>query len=164
MTRRTVTALVVVLMVVGLWQSGHGAWIYVKARLAQHLLMHAWADTMDGQEHVKPWPWADTWPVARLRVPRHSVDLIVLAGASGRTLAFGPAIVNDGADQGFWGTLMISGHRDTHFLFLQHVSHGDELSIERPGQPHRTYRVTATQIIDSRTMNLISDPDGDQCC
>jgi hypothetical protein len=57
---------------------------------------------------------------------------------------------------------MISGHRHTRFQFLQHVSHGDELTIERPGQPPRTYRVTATQIIDSRTTHIINDPDGDQ--
>ncbi len=39
---------------------------------------------------VKPWPWADTHPVARLIAPAQDADVLVLAGASGRTLAFGP--------------------------------------------------------------------------
>ena len=42
---------------------------------------------------VKPWPWADTHPVARLIVPAHRVELLVLAGANGRTLAWGPGHV-----------------------------------------------------------------------
>ena len=30
---------------------------------------------------MKPWPWADTWPVARLVVPSLGIDQIVLEGA-----------------------------------------------------------------------------------
>jgi sortase A len=37
---------------------------------------------------VKPWPWADTWPVARIAVPRLSVQAVVLAESSGQALAF----------------------------------------------------------------------------
>lgn len=162
MRPRVVTALIVVLAAIGTWQFGHAAWIYLKAQLAQSLLQRAWARTMNGEQHVKPWPWADTWPVARLRAPYHGMDMIVLAGASGRTLAFGPALVNDGIEPDGHGTLIISGHRDTHFQFVQTLSKGDELRIERPGQPHRTYRVTETQVIDSRITHLVSDPDVDQ--
>src|SRR5207248_2826247 len=69
---------------------GHGAYIYAKAGLAQVLLRRAWERTLAGERDVKPWPWADTWPVARLTIPKAGTDSIVLAGASGRTLAFGP--------------------------------------------------------------------------
>jgi sortase A len=68
-----------------------GGRIYLKAQLAQVLLRRAWAETQATGRPVKPWSWADTWPVARLSVPRHDVDLIVLAGASGRTGAPPPA-------------------------------------------------------------------------
>ena len=162
MKRRTVTTLITILIAIGTWQFGHGAWIYVKAQLAQYLLQHAWTRTMNGERNVKLWPWADTWPMARLQAPRHGVDLIVLAGANGRTLAFGPAAVNDGIEKNGHGMLVISGHRDTHFLFVRNLHVGDELFIERPGQPHRVYRVTGTQIIDSRITSLVSDPDVDQ--
>jgi sortase A len=157
MKRKIVTALTVALIVVGLWQCGYGVWIYAKAQVAQYLLRQAWSRTLNGKEHVDPWPWADTWPVARLLAPQHDVDLIVLAGASGRTLAFGPAVVNDDVS----GTVVISGHRDTHFQFVQKLSDGDELIIQRPGKAHRTYRVTETHVFDNRTTGIVNDPDRD---
>ena len=64
----------------------------VKAEVAQQLLNRAWTATSDDRRNVKPWPWADTWPVARLRLPGSGEPLTVLAGASGRNLAFAPAL------------------------------------------------------------------------
>lgn len=78
------------LLALGGWQMGSAAYLHAKAWLAQVLLAEAWAATLaDGTPH-KPWPWADTAPVARLQVPALGVDQIVLAGVSGRSLAFGP--------------------------------------------------------------------------
>jgi len=94
---RVITLLVVTLVLLGLWQTGSGTWIYVKAKLAQVLLQRAWAVSLAGQRDVKPWPWADTWPVARLVVPSLGIDQIVLAGAHGRTLAFGPGQLESGS-------------------------------------------------------------------
>jgi sortase A len=68
------TVLVLALVLIGLWQTGSGAWIYMKAQLAQVLLQRAWAGTLAGQRHVKPWPWADTWPIARLVVSSLGID------------------------------------------------------------------------------------------
>ena len=48
-TTRVITLLVVTLVLLGLWQTGSGAWIYVKAKLAQVLLQRAWAGTLAGQ-------------------------------------------------------------------------------------------------------------------
>jgi sortase A len=76
---------VALLAVIGLWELGHGVWIHAKAQLAQILLQRAWERTLRGEAAAKPWPWADTWPVARLRVPAHGVDLFVLSGVSGRS-------------------------------------------------------------------------------
>lgn len=69
---RVMTLLAYSLVLIGLWRVSSGAWIYVKAQLAQVLLQRAWAGTLAGQQDVKPWPWADTWPIARLIVPRMS--------------------------------------------------------------------------------------------
>ena len=54
------------LIALGGWQVAGGVWIHAKAVLAQILLERAWQQTRDGGERVRPWPWADTWPVARL--------------------------------------------------------------------------------------------------
>jgi len=154
--RASLTVAVAVLLGVGVWQVGHGAWIPVKARLAQHLLHRAWARTLAGESQVKPWPWADTWPVARLRAPAHGVDLIVLAGVSGRTLAFGPGHAVASAVPGDPGTAIVTAHRDTHFRFLEHVKPGDEVVVEVPGRPPSRFRVREMSVVDSRTAVIAS--------
>ena len=142
---------VALLASVGAWELGHGAWIHAKAQLAQLLLQRAWERTLRGEAAAKPWPWADTWPVARLRVPAHNVDLIVLAGVSGRTLAFGPGHAPDSALPGSPGTEIVTAHRDTHFRFLERVRRGDEILVEAPGRPLTRFRVQELSIVDSRS-------------
>ncbi len=86
---KRVLVLFITLPLCGLWFIGQGTYIHAKASLAQLLLEAAWAGTLQGKKEVKPWPWADTWPVSRLSVPRLGIHRIVLAGASGSSLAFG---------------------------------------------------------------------------
>ena len=157
--RRPALVAVSLLAGLGLWQVGEGVWIYAKARLAQHLLQRAWAQTVDGASRVAPWPWADTWPVARLRVPAHGVDLIVLAGVSGRTLAFGPGHASVSVSPGAPGTSIVTGHRDTHFRFLADVRVGEEIVVERAGQPPARFTVRETMVADARTASIRSAED-----
>jgi sortase A len=147
-----------VLAGIGFWQLGQGLWIHAKARLAQHLLHRAWARTLGGESAVKPWPWADTWPVARLQIPAHGVDLIVLAGVSGRTLAFGPGHVGGSAVPGAPGTAIVTAHRDTHFRFLERVKPGDEIIVEVPGRPRSRLWVKGMSVVDSRTAVIRTEP------
>lgn len=141
----------------GVWQLGHGVWIHAKARLAQHLLHGAWMRALGGESLVKPWPWADTWPVARLQMPAHGVDLIVLAGVSGRTLAFGPGHAEGSALPGALGTAIVTAHRDTHFRFLERVRPGDEIIAEVPGRPRARLWVHDISVVDSRTAMIRTD-------
>jgi sortase A len=141
---------IALLLLVAVWELGQGAWIHAKAQLAQYLLQRAWERTLDGEKDARPWPWADTWPVARLRVPAHGIDLIVLDGVSGRTLAFAPGHASGGPAPGAPGTAVISGHRDTHFRFLAGVTPGDEILVETPGQAVARFRVVDTAVVDSR--------------
>lgn len=153
--RRLLSGALVALLVFGTWNIGHGAYIYAKAALAQHLLRQAWQDTQQGQAAVKPWPWADTYPVARLTMPQQDVDLIVLAGASGRTLAFGPGHVEGTPLPGVAGNSVLSAHRDTHFAFLQHVQFGDEFSVENAQGQKKSYVVRATRIVDKNDLSVM---------
>lgn len=150
--------LMVCLLAIGLWQIGEGSWIYTKARLAQFLLQRAWSRTLAGETRVKPWPWADTWPVARLTVPSQHVDLIVLNGAYGRMLAFGPGYAESSAFPGSPGTTILTGHRDTHFKFLKQLKSGDEIVIETADRT-RSYHVVDTAVVESRTAKI---PLGDE--
>jgi len=134
-------------------------WIPVKAELAQHLLERAWLRTLEGEPDAKPWPWADTWPVARLTVKQRDVDLIVLAGGSGRTLAFGPGHLSASAMPGETGNAIIGGHRDTHFQFLRNVEVGELLGMETTRGQRHIYKVVGVDIVDSRKGSLVLDTD-----
>src|SRR5687767_10792327 len=69
---------------------GQGLAIHAKAIVAQILLDRAFARSLAENTPVKPWSWADTWPVARIEMERIGLEAIVLKGGSGQALAFGP--------------------------------------------------------------------------
>jgi sortase A len=150
-------SLLVCLLGTGLWQTSEGLWIHAKARLAQFLLERAWTRAVADDQAPKPWPWADTRPVARLRVSRYGIDLIVLANASGRTLAFGPAYLSSSTPPGGRGTTILTGHRDTHFAFLRRVQPTDEILMETPDRRQHRYIVRDTSIVDGTTAVIGSD-------
>ncbi len=155
--RRAAAALGILLVGAGLWQLGAAGTIHAKAWLSQVLLKRAWAETLGGAGAVRPWPWADTHPVARLQVPAHGVDQIVLADASGRTLAFGPGLLGGTAAPGPAGHTQLSGHRDTHFSFLEDLAPGTLLRLQRPDGAWRVYRVAGGEVIDARHARLARD-------
>lgn len=133
------------------------AWIPAKAALGQELLERAWQARAASAEAPRPWPWADTRPVGELEIPSLGVRQLVLAGASGRNLAWGPAAITPvrGRD------VVISGHRDTHFAPLEHLSSGDTL-IFRDGWTERHYRIAWMDIVDSRHKELVTRTDQDR--
>jgi sortase A len=132
-----------------------GTWIYGKALVAQMLLRHAWNEAQSGESRARPWPWADTWPVARLISPAHAVDLIVLEGATGETTAFGPGRIEGTARPGEAGNLGLAGHRDTHFAFLRDVEPGDALWLELPSGSQQRYEVSRSKIIDESEVEAL---------
>jgi sortase A len=136
-----------------------GFWLPAKAELAQHLLNRAWDRTTDGDAAAKPWPWADTHPVARLTLPGGGEPMTVLAGASGRNLAFAPALLDGSAAPGTHGVTVIAGHRDTHFRTLAALAIGDDLKLERPDGSVYVYRVTDLDVVDSAHAELRLDAD-----
>ena len=145
-----------VLLAIGSWHAGHAAWIEVKAQLAQILIRRAWRQE-SGTGDTPPWPWADTHPVARLLVPRRGVDTFVLAGASGRTLAFGPGHLDGTSSPGARGNAVISGHRDTHFAFLRRLERGDLIVVEARDGRLRRFVVASTRIVDRSDLTVVAD-------
>jgi sortase A len=148
------------LFALGLWQVGGGLWIQAKAVVAQRLLADAWARTLAGEARVKPWDWADTWPVAKLSAPARGQEMYVLAGATGRTLAFGPGLVDGTAPPNAGGVTVISGHRDTHFAFLRDIAIGEELVLQDARGGERRYRVTAARVSDAGEIRVPAERDG----
>ena len=156
---RLLTILVAGLLAIGCWQLGEGSWIYAKAGLAQFLLQRAWCRALAGEAVPKPWPWAHTGPVRRPRMQHASAARIVLAGAYGRTLAFGPGHVTSSALPGQEGTVMLTGHRDTHFRFLKDVKLDDHIALTGSDGTTLQYRVIEQRVMDSR-LELIPTGQG----
>ena len=147
MRRKVRGTIVITLVVAGVLSFGEGTRIYLKAILAQILLQNAWSQTKDGEQTVRPWPWADTYPVARLEVPSLDADMIVLAGSTGPTVAFGPGHMLSSARPGENDNTVIVGHRDTHFNFLKDIAIGERILLATPdGQTHR-YLVSETEVL-----------------
>jgi sortase A len=147
------------LLCFGFWQLGQGAYIPAKAWLAQELMHRAWQKAENGEQAPPPWPWADTRPVARLSAKGGDIELIVLEGSSGRTLAFGPGHLSVSVLPGEKGNSIIAGHRDTHFLFLQYMQRGETIQVELPNGRKHLYQVSEIDVVDSRRGSLILDTD-----
>jgi len=158
-SRRVTIGLLVVLGLALLLQ---GLWIPAKAVVAQGLLERAWEDSKaSGGAPVKPWPWADHWPKARLHFPAQQASYVVLSGDQGASLAFAPGHnPQSAALSAASGTKVISAHRDTHFTVLRDVSIGEELALETE-QGMRSYRVTQMSVIDVRQRTLEIFPEGE---
>jgi sortase A len=159
--RPLVTAAIALLVALAAWQLGAAAWIHAKARLAQHLIAVSWSDAREGVA-PPPWPWADTRPIARLTVPGRHVSLYVLAGTSGRSLAFGPGHVDGTAMPGSAGNSVIVAHRDTHFAFLKDLRQDEEIDVEDARGRSTRYRVREVAIVDQRETRVLDPADSPQ--
>ncbi len=147
------------LIAVGIGGAVHGLWIPMKAQVAQVLLHRAWDKTVSGVAEAKPWPWADMYPTALLR--SEDRELIVLAGATGATLAFGPGHISSSAVPGEKGNVAVAAHRDTHFEFLRDVEIGQRFELEAPDGHTRSYRVARTEVVDRKQVEVL-DPNEDR--
>ena len=142
------------LICAGLWQLGGGTWLLLKAELAQYLISDSWQRQLSSGEIHKPWPWADTWPVAQLKLGEDK-PLVVLQGISGQALAFGPGMYETAPNSAGGETgaplAIIAAHRDTHFRGLKRLHPGMPVQLQgRDGRWH-SFRVQSTQVVDSRT-------------
>ena len=144
------------LLLMGLGLLMHGLYIPAKALLAQQLLEKAWQTTQRENKVAKPWPWADTYPIAELTLPDSTY--IVLQGTSGRSLAFAPGHLSGSTAPGKVGHTVISAHRDTHFWALEMLNYEDVITI-KSGASELSYKVISMRVIDTRTEMLILEPD-----
>lgn len=153
---------VIILAAAGLGLFAWGSYIPAKAWAAQVLLDRAWqqsrANTAPSGLFAKPWPWADMTPVARLGVERLGTWNIVLSGASGSSLAFGPGHVDGTALPGQPGHSVVSAHRDTHFSYLKDARIGDLIRVEQPSGAVSGYRIIDLKVIDKDKEQVMLQP------
>jgi sortase A len=155
------------LLITGACLSGRALYMHAKAELAGILIRRAWEQTVQSGRTHAPWPWADTHPVARIRIPRLGYDEIVLEGASPRTLAFGPAHLLNGTGLGEQGNLVLAGHRTSWFRPLEGIAQGDSIQIQwfnghRGGLQERTYTVSKISVVDPQDTALLTPTPEDE--
>ncbi len=146
-------------LLLGFYQFSGGLYIFAKAELAQYLIADAWHKNLQSDEQHKPWPWADTHPVAELIIKDKS--WYVLAGASGRNLAFAPTHVSSTPQPGESGNSVIVGHRDTQFNSLKRLQKGDLIEVKTKHK-RQQFKVTMLRIVlDSQLEYMQSNINND---
>ena len=163
---KTVKLLTLMLVLVGGSLCARALYLHAKAELAGVLIRRAWKQSLQSGQPHKPWPWADTHPVARLQIPRLGYDEIVLEGATPRTLAFGPAHMLSGADFGEPGNLLLAGHRTSWFRSLEGIRDGDTVLLDSyDGRRHavrrQTFTVSFTRVVDPHDTTLLASTTDD---
>mgnify|MGYP001950835563 CR=1 FL=1 len=182
--------IVFVLVIMSAVSFSNGLYIQAKAEVAQWLLQDAWYKTLTsrndyaGDVSVKPWPWADIWPIAamnylpesqaasnlqnsshlfnRSSVGKQIESWVVLNESSGQGLAFGPTKLKGSASPGEPGWLMIAGHRDTHFRFLERAKVGDMMEVQDDLGRWHVYEIDVLHVVDSRHEALPSAAEIDE--
>jgi len=141
---RSLTALA--LLVSGALVAAQALYIPAKAQVAQVLMSSAWERQLSTGDPLRPWPWADFTPTARLSFPAQNQTVLALTDAAGESLAFGPTLMAASVEPGDRGVAVFAAHRDTHFAFLKDVKPGDPIRVETT-DGLRTFTVTGAEIV-----------------
>jgi sortase A len=160
-TWRLVPATAAALALAGVLLTGGFLYIRAKAVLGQVLLTRAFTAELASGTVVKPWPGADTWPEARIEVPRLGASAIVPAGGSDQ-LALGPAHLGGTPEAGEPGIAVYAAHRDTHFALLGQVAPGDAIVVTRRDGRVARFRATHTQVVRWNASGIDPDAPGRQ--
>jgi sortase A len=162
------------LMVVGSLLCLHASWLPTKAWLSQQLIQRSWHQSIDRQNEssmgrsalnhrqssinidaaVKPWPWADTFPIAELSFKRLQKNIVVLNGGDPTTLAFSAGAVAPFNQPSTAKPFVVAGHRDSHFAFLEDIIMKDVISMTDKRGKSQLYQVEAIDIVDASSGQL----------
>jgi len=132
----------------------HAAWLPAKGWLSQQLISYSWHQTVDLKQKNKPWPWADTHPIAELSFKRLNKNIVVLNGGDTTTLAFSAGAIAPFNLVKSTKPFVVAGHQDSHFSFLEGVIMNDIISLADKDGKSQLYQVEAIDIVDASTGEL----------
>jgi len=95
--------------------------------------------------------------IARLRVPRLGLNLVVVNGTSSSDLRRGPGRHMDTSMPGEGGLVYVAGHRTTYgapFSNIDRLETGDTIFVELPYGAFE-YRVTSHRIVDDNDLSVL---------
>ncbi|MFT6587126.1 MAG: sortase A [Cognaticolwellia sp.] len=163
------------LLIVGGFLCVQASWLPAKAWLSQQLIKHSWQQSISimaqqqmqekqqqirSQDNtnphslskpiaIKPWPWADTFPIAELVFQRIDKSIVVLNGGDPTTLAFSAGAVAPFNQPAAIKPFVVAGHRDSHFAFLEDIAIKDIVSLVDARGKMQHYQVESIDIVDA---------------
>lgn len=152
--RPLLASMAAILAAVGGWTIGTDLWSGAKTWLTDALIARAWQTSLATGERVRPWPWADAWPVARLTVPALGIERYVLAGGEG-ALDLGAHHLAGTALPGESGNSVIGALREEDLAFLRELPTQSEIDVESIDASGIRYTVRYVQELDPRDIWII---------
>lgn len=143
-------------MGVSLWHLSQGHANSAQNWLASGLLHTAWLRTQASGRQVKPWPWADTWPLARLFAPHLKAEQIILAHASKGVSSFALGHIDTSVLPGEAGNSVLYAPPQTYLDFLLKLNEGDELVLESLYSGQWRYRVATIHVVHKTSVDLLA--------
>lgn len=96
-------------------------------------------------------------PVARVRIPRLDLSVVVAEGTSDRVLRRAAGRLTVSAQPGSDGNVVVAAHRDSYFRPLEQIRVGDEVVLDGPGGSD-VYTVEWTRVVDPTAVEVTADP------
>jgi sortase A len=99
-------------------------------------------------------------PVARLRIPRLGLNVVVVKGTDEETLRKGPGLDPRGFMPGEGKLVYLAGHRTTYlapFAEIDRLRPGDRIVLEAP-YGRFEYSVTGHRIVDDHDLSVLRSP------
>jgi len=143
-------------MGISLWHLSQGNATYAQNWLANNLLHTAWLRTQASGRQVKPWPWASTWPLARLFVPHLNAEQIILSNTSNNGVSsFALGHIDTSVLPGEAGNSVLYAPPQTYVNFLRRLNKGDEIVLESLYSGQWRYRVAAINVVHKTSTDLL---------
>ena len=111
--------------------------------------MNSWNKIIETGVYTKPWSSFDGIPILRIEIPRYKISQIVMKNTSAQNLAFGPAWHSESYLPKDNKVTIISGHRDSHFIYIKNLEIGDIIKIQDKENNWYTYIVENFFIVNS---------------
>ena len=137
------------------WQFANNSLISVQNIINQGLLHTAWVRTQSSGHQVKPWPWAETVPIARLSIPSLNAKHVVLAYADHKLPTVAITHANSSIPPGELGNSILNVSQEGYQSFLRHLKPGDVLLLESVHSGLWRYRVSTIYVVEKTNTVLI---------
>lgn len=116
--------------------------------LVQNLLHTAWVQSQASGSPMRPWPWADDWPLARLTMPSLETEQVILANMGDSGAEFAPSHLRTSVLPGEQGNSVLTVPAPGYKNFLSHLQMGDTLVLESMMSGRWHYRIVNMHVVE----------------